>query len=158
MTFKKRSQKQEKSVASDFNAKVTVASGAKWGMKGDVRSEKYLIECKTTEKDFYSLTAKVWEKIELEATRDHLRIPLMVIDLKDSYRVVVFKASDFGFNKTNLGYTDDTTRKSYRVTYYDCKFAEQENCINVFQIKGTKNNVLCSLPIKSFIERYGEIE
>ena len=30
-TVKKRSQKQEKSVAKDFNAKVTVASDALWG-------------------------------------------------------------------------------------------------------------------------------
>ena len=63
-TVKRRSQLQEKSVAKDFNAKVTVASGALWGMKADVRNEKFLIECKTTEKDYYSLTAKVWEKIE----------------------------------------------------------------------------------------------
>ena len=63
-TVKRRSQKQEKSVAKDFNANVTVASGAFWGMKADVRNDKFLIECKTTEKDYYSLTAKVWEKIE----------------------------------------------------------------------------------------------
>ena len=74
-TVKRRSQKQEKSVAKDFNARTVVASGAKWGAKGDVRNDKFLIECKTTEKDYYSLTANVWEKIEREAITDHMRTP-----------------------------------------------------------------------------------
>ena len=94
-TVKRRSQKQEKSVAKKFNARLTAASGALWGMKGDVRSDKYLIECKTTEKDYYTLTAKVWEKIQEEAIQDHMRIPLMVIDLKDTDRYVVFRPKDF---------------------------------------------------------------
>ena len=62
-TVKKRSQIQEKSVAKDMGAKTVVASGAMWFSKGDVRNDKFLIECKTTEKDFYSITIKVWEKI-----------------------------------------------------------------------------------------------
>lgn len=36
---KKRSQKQEKSTAKEFNAKTVVASGAKWG------GMNFLIEC-----------------------------------------------------------------------------------------------------------------
>lgn len=94
MTSKRRSQKQEKSVAKDMNARVTPASGAKWGQKGDVRSEDFLIECKTTNKDYYSITTKVWEKIRLEATQDHGRIPLLVIDLRDQDRYVVFRPQD----------------------------------------------------------------
>ena len=70
-TVKRRSQKQEKSVAKDFNARMTVASGALWGMKGDVRNDKFLIECKTTEKGYYSVTNKVWEKIEDEEKRSN---------------------------------------------------------------------------------------
>lgn len=112
-TLKRRSQKQEKSVAKDFNAKVTVASGALWGMKADVRSDDYLIECKTTEKDYYSLTAKTWEKIESEAIRDHMRIPLMAIDLEDQDRIIVFKPQDFGLDVSPIIMTE--IPKSIRV-------------------------------------------
>jgi len=95
LTDKRRSQKQEKSVAKAFNAKTTPASGAKWGQKADVRNEDYLIECKTTQKDFYTITTKVWEKIRTEAIKDHGRIPLLVIDLRDKDRYVVFRPQDF---------------------------------------------------------------
>lgn len=94
-TVKRRSQKQEKSVAKSFNARPTVASGALWGMKGDVRNDKFLIECKTTEKDYYSITTKVWEKIEDEALKDRMRTPLLIIDLQDTDRYVVFNPNQF---------------------------------------------------------------
>lgn len=94
-TVKRRSQKQEKLVAKDFNARPTVASGALWGMKGDVRNDKFLIECKTTEKDYYSITTKVWEKIEDEALKDRMRTPLLIIDLQDTDRYVVFNPNQF---------------------------------------------------------------
>lgn len=94
-TIKRRSQKQEKSVAKGFNAKVVVASGALWGAKGDVRNDKFLIECKTTEKDYYSITTKVWEKIEEEALKDRMRTPLLIIDLQDRDRYVVFNPNQF---------------------------------------------------------------
>lgn len=94
LTDKRRSQKQEKSVAKSFGARPTPASGAKWGQKGDVRSEDFLIECKTTKKDYYTITTKVWEKIRIEATKDHGRIPLLVIDLRDQDRYVVFRPYD----------------------------------------------------------------
>lgn len=94
-TVRKKSQKQEKSVAKDMGAKTVVASGAMWNAKGDVRSDKFLMECKTTEKDFYSITTKVWEKIAMEADKDGLRIPLLFVDLRDSDRYVVFNPNDF---------------------------------------------------------------
>lgn len=81
MKLKKMSQKQERAVAEEFNAKTVVASGAKWGSKGDVRNDKYLIECKMTQKPFYSLTKSTWEKIEKEAIKDGLRIPMMCVDV-----------------------------------------------------------------------------
>lgn len=83
-SVKKKSQKQESSVAKEMDARTVVASGALWGAKGDVRNDRFLIECKTTEKDFYTITAKVWEKIQNEATKDNLREPLLIIDLHDS--------------------------------------------------------------------------
>lgn len=95
LTVKRKSQKQEKSVAKSFGARPTAASGALWGMKGDVRSDKFLIECKTTEKSFYPVTTKVWEKIEDEAIKDHDRTPLLVVDLIDRDRYVIFNPKYF---------------------------------------------------------------
>ena len=70
MNLKKASQKQEKKVAKELNANTVVASGAMWGSKGDVRNDEYLIECKMTQRPFYSLTKSVWEKIQKEAIKD----------------------------------------------------------------------------------------
>lgn len=159
-TVKRRSQKQEKSVAKDFNAKVTVASGALWGMKGDIRSDKFLIECKTTAKTYYSLTAKTWEKIEQEAIRDHMRIPLMVIDLEDRDRVVVFRMKDFKDvpvrvmlpNKKDKGFS--SCRISANDLGYD-SFGDYTR-MRVFVICGDKENVLCSMLQKDFEESFKE--
>lgn len=143
MNVKKRSQRQEKSTAKAFNAKTVVASGAKWGAKGDVRNDKFLIECKTTKKSFYTLTAKTWEKIEREAIRDHLRIPLMVIDLEDKDRVVVFRPQDFNVLITSV---IANTPKSVRIYYEEF----------MFRICGEKYNVLKCMPYKDFKDKYKE--
>lgn len=157
-TIKRRSQKQEKSVAKDFNAKVTVASGALWGMKADVRNDKFLIECKTTEKDYYSLTAKVWEKIEQEAIRDHMRIPLMVIDLEDKDRVVVFRPQDFD-PKIDTICVQMEVPKSLRIRAKDLgtnEFGDYTSMI-VTHICGKKRNVICLMLQKDFEETYKEV-
>ena len=165
-TVKKRSQKQEKSVAKDFNAKVTVASGALWGMKADVRNDKFLIECKTTEKDYYSLTAKVWEKIEREAIKDRGRIPLMIIDIEDKDRLVVFKPKDF---ETELPTPYDCTAKSleekdlksYRVSLKELLEAQEDfdgDYIygKLFLICGEKRTMLFFMRVEDFVEHYKE--
>ena len=122
MKVKKKSQLQEKSVAKDLNAKTVVASGALWGSKGDVRHDEFLVECKTTEKPFYSLTMKVWEKIEKEAVRDGLRIPLMCLDINNGEdRYAVFLEKHFRHYKTyydlETGDTSWSDRDSFRVQY-----------------------------------------
>lgn len=122
MKVKKKSQLQEKSVAKDLNAKTVVASGALWGSKGDVRHDEFLVECKTTEKPFYSLTMKVWEKIEKEAVRDGLRIPLMCVDINNGEdRYAVFLEKHFRHYKTyydlETGDTSWSDRDSFRVQY-----------------------------------------
>lgn len=122
MKVKKKSQLQEKSVAKDLDAKTVVASGALWGSKGDVRHDEFLVECKTTEKPYYSLTMKVWEKIEKEAVRDGLRIPLMCVDINDGKdRYAVFLEKHFRHYKTyydlETGDTSWSDRDSFRVQY-----------------------------------------
>lgn len=156
-TLKRRSQKQEKSVAKDFNAKVTVASGAKWGMKADVRNDMFLIECKTTEKDYYTLNASVWEKIEQEAIRDHLRIPLMVIDLEDKDRVVVYRPQDFDPN-IDTRCTLRTEPKSVKIRANMLGYNQfgdyTYRC--VVHIWGKKHNVLC-LQLQKDFDEYVEV-
>lgn len=157
-TVKRRSQKQEKKVAKDFNAKTVVASGALWGAKGDVRNDKYLIECKTTEKDYYSLTAKVWEKIEQEAIRDRMRIPLMVIYLEDKDSVVVFRPKDFDPSIDTRCFQTEIP-KSIRVRAKDFGFDGfgDYTSMRVSHICGNKNNVLCFMLQKDFEEAYKEV-
>lgn len=121
MQVKKKSQLQEKSVAKDLNARTVVASGALWNSKGDVRHDNLLVECKTTDKDFYSLTLATWEKIEKEAIKDGLRIPVMCIDIKggkERYAVFVHKHFKHYRHFTEIYSGDNiswTERKSIRV-------------------------------------------
>lgn len=89
MTYiRKKSQKQEKRTAKEFGGKTQIASGALWTMKADVRTDKYLIENKFTDADFYKLDASTWKKIFEEATRDSNRIPLMQIDIQDTQLIM----------------------------------------------------------------------
>ena len=157
-TVKRRSQKQEKSVAKKFNARLTAASGALWGMKGDVRSDKYLIECKTTEKDYYTLTAKVWEKIQEEAIQDHMRTPLMVIDLKDTDRYVVFRPKDFNKSMVSPLLSSIQVNKSVRITSTMVGEMETGDYIHSqqFILSGKQNNVLCVMMYKDFEEEFKE--
>ena len=108
MNVRKISQKQEKSVAKDLSARTVVASGALWNAKADVRNSQFLVECKTTSKDYYTITAKVWEKICKEANRDRMREPLLVIDLHNNHkeRYVCFPFTIIPFT---LGGENDVT-------------------------------------------------
>ena len=148
-TVRKRSQKQEKKVAEQFNGRQVIASGSLWFADSDVRTDKFLIECKTTEKEYYSLTSKVWEKIEKEAIKDRMRIPLMAIDLQDKHRVIVFRLRDF--ESFDYEVTMKDIPKSMRITVDD-----YGNRRGIFLICGTKVNVLCYMKVEDFIEVYKE--
>lgn len=92
MDVRKKSQKQEKSVAKSIGGRVTPASGALWGAKGDVRSDKFLIECKTTDKPLYSVKKQIWQKICEEALQDNLRIPVMCISVQNNdFALIAYK-------------------------------------------------------------------
>ena len=156
-TVRKRSQKQEKKVAKQFNGKQVIASGSLWFADSDVRTDKFLIECKTTEKDYYSLTSKVWEKIEKEAIKDRMRIPLMAIDLEDKDRVMVFRPQDFDSSIDTRRVVSEVP-KSVRIRAKDLgydEFGDYTNMI-VTHICGNKNNVLCYMLVEDFIEKFKE--
>lgn len=156
-TVKRRSQKQEKSVAKDFSAKTVVASGALWGAKGDVRSDLFLIECKTTEKDFYSVTTKVWEKIEEEALKDGMRRPLLIIDLRDKDRYVVFNPNQFEkqMNTYEIAPNVHGGCKSYKFKGYT-----DENLPILFSMlplkSMKKNHILMVMKIDEFVDFFSE--
>lgn len=161
-TVKRRSQKQEREVAKSFNAKTVVASGALWGAKGDCKSDKCLIECKTTEKEYYSVTSKVWEKIEDEAIKDHGRIPLLVVDVQDKDRLVVFNPKYFSkpvptpFENSSNG----DNQKSFRVSLtllIEIGMDIEEYCYGkLFTICGKKKNMLVYMRADDFYSTYRE--
>lgn len=97
MDTKKKSQKQEKRVAKEIGGKTTIASGAFWSSKADVRNKLFLVECKTTEKEYYNLTYNTWNKIYSEALKDGMRIPIMCIDLNNGRdKLAVLSTYDLG--------------------------------------------------------------
>lgn len=157
-TVKKRSQLQERAVAKDLNARTIVASGALWSAKGDVRNEKFLIECKTTEKDFYSVTSAIWSKIEEEAIRDGMRTPLLVVDLRDLDRYVIFSPKSFNHEVESYEvavYRNES--KSYRLKGYS--EVELPILFIIEQPKpkgGVKRHSLMAMKIEDFMEEFKE--
>lgn len=80
---KRKSINQERAVAKSLKGRVTPASGALWGSKGDVRNQQFLVECKITEKAAYRLEYTTWHKIKSEANHDGMREPAMCIGLQN---------------------------------------------------------------------------
>lgn len=76
----KNSQKHEKRLAKRVNGSVNAGSGAFWSRKGDVRSDKVLIEHKWTGKKSFTLKSDVLEKIVGEAILEG-RMPILGIHL-----------------------------------------------------------------------------
>ena len=66
-TIKKRSIKEEKSVAKEIGAKLTPQSGAKKFMPGDMYNGEYLIEHKGTDKKNFTITHEILDKATKEA-------------------------------------------------------------------------------------------
>lgn len=87
--IKKKSKKQEALTAQEFGGKVTPASGALSGSKGDVKTPDFLIENKFTDADKYKLELKTWKKIEEEAIREGLRIPMIQLDIQDLSLIII---------------------------------------------------------------------
>lgn len=95
MDRKKLSNKHEKDIAEALNGKVQIASGAipLVGMKGDIISPTYCIECKATLKNYYILKRKIVEKIEKEALKCG-RVPLLAIRTSMG-DFILFRVYDF---------------------------------------------------------------
>jgi len=114
--IKKISKKRENKIAADVGGKRHSLSGGLWWKKGDASDEHFLIEDKFTERDYYSITQKVLNKIEKEAMSVSKLPVLRVGFLKDrkSEDYVVLRFKDCVFHEgppVELG-----SLKSYRFT------------------------------------------
>lgn len=91
------SARQENKVAKAVGGKRTANSGATTFSKGDVRTEQWLIECKTCEKEQKSFSIKrEW----LEKNRDE------AFAMNKSYNALAF---DFGNNSKRYYVVDERT-------------------------------------------------
>lgn len=75
---KKHGTKSEKRIAKSLGARLTPASGALQGAKGDSATPKFLIESKSTIRDSLRLELAWLVKIEKEAL-NHGKVPLLTI-------------------------------------------------------------------------------
>jgi len=75
------SKRQEKKTAREFGGRRTQGSGNKWHDKGDVKTPKFLIECKTTDAASYRLDKATIQKIQIEAAMAG-KEPVLRIDIQ----------------------------------------------------------------------------
>ncbi len=92
---KKRWQKKEQDDAKEFGGRVTPRSGGFFSFPGDVKTDDFLIDSKTTEKNRFSVTKRMWEKIDIEALKSR-RMPLLSVKFGDSnIEIVILSKGDF---------------------------------------------------------------
>ncbi len=79
----KRHKKNSKKIGNDFEKKIerTINSGALNFDKGDLKSDKYLVDCKYTSKKGFRITHKILQKIWNEAM-DSNKLPRLIIGIK----------------------------------------------------------------------------
>jgi hypothetical protein len=95
-------QKKESKDADEFGGRVTPRSGGMWSFPGDVKTEHFLIDAKTTNHKSFSITASMWRKLYAQALKSQ-RLPCLSIELVDEdIEVVVLDKNDFiSFFKEN---------------------------------------------------------
>lgn len=86
----KKWELKETSDAKLFSGKRVKGSGNRWYAPGDIKSDKFLIEAKQTDKKSYSITKKRLNKIYDEALFS-FRIPMFSIQIQDTDIVVLFR-------------------------------------------------------------------
>ena len=85
--------KKEKDDKKAFGGRLQKASGRYWGQPGDLKTDKFLIDSKQTDKNSYSISKKTWDKIYEEALFSQ-RLPLLSILIQD-VELVVLDKEDF---------------------------------------------------------------
>jgi hypothetical protein len=93
--MKKQWQNKERKDAVAFEARRTPRSGGLWFAKGDSKSDKYLIENKTSKYECFRITTNLWKKISREALLNQ-RVPVVSIEFgKDKMELVILSKDDF---------------------------------------------------------------
>ena len=87
-------QKKEKKDAKRFGARRTLRSGGIWFDPGDSKSSDFLFESKHTDKKSFSVTRKMWDKIQGEAI-DSEKTPAILVEFADGMELVVLNNIDF---------------------------------------------------------------
>lgn len=86
-------EKDEKDTAARFKGRRQPGSGNTPFAKGDVKTEKYLISNKSTDKNQFPLKRSDWAEIEGQALREG-REPLMMVTIA-GFKVVVMGVNEF---------------------------------------------------------------
>jgi len=88
-------QKKEKNDAKDFDGKQTKRSGGNWWDKGDVKTGRFLIDCKTSKAERFSITAKMWKKLDREALVSR-KLPILSVEFgREEIDLVIISKDDF---------------------------------------------------------------
>ena len=89
-TTRFRSKKSEAQAARVFSGKVQPGSGSinQLGLKGDVKSEIFLVDDKLTDNDSYSFKIETWRKLSTEAWGNRRR-PAMRINFTKSEPLII---------------------------------------------------------------------
>lgn len=85
--------KKEKSDAKEFGGYRQKGSGNTWSAPGDVKTDKFLIDSKQTDKKSYSVTIKTWDKLYEEALFAK-KLPILSLKIQN-VEVVVLDKEDF---------------------------------------------------------------
>jgi hypothetical protein len=87
-------QQKEKKDAKKFGGKQTFRSGGIWFAPGDLKSDDFLFDSKLTTRKSFSVTKKMWDKIEKEAINSN-RTPALLIQFSENVELVVLNTADF---------------------------------------------------------------
>lgn len=134
---KKTSQRLEKRMAKSLNGRTTPGSGAFNGNKGDVKSADWLGEHKFTDKKSYSLSLKIWAKINREA-KDIKKTPILEIVLDNTgshLRLMFMDLSDF-HERTKI------TEEQFVEFFYLKEYKPRKNSTSVtLEVEDIQNHI-----------------
>ena len=90
----RRSRLQESRAEKDYGGKRTPGSGNQWHTKGDVKTDRLLVECKTTVKKSYSLKLEDLVKHMAYGILEN-KIPVFEIEFSPWKTFIVLDKEDF---------------------------------------------------------------
>lgn len=95
---KKKSDKQEKTLAQRVGGKTQVGSGNQWHSKGDVEDKEFLHECKYTKHKSFKVSIDLWKEIDEKAFAMGGKSPAIEILLgegKENLKLIILSEDDY---------------------------------------------------------------